>query len=76
MRKRTRKILLILSCLTLLLFCQYHADAQCVDEYGDPDVNCPIDGGLSLLVIAGVVYGVKKHYSGKKAKLRNTDSSF
>ena len=29
------------------------------DEY-DPDTNVPIDGGASILVAAGVAYGIKK----------------
>ena len=34
---------------------------------GPPDPNdIPIDGGLSLLLAAGVGYGVKKYRAGKK----------
>lgn len=40
-----------------LFFCYTKAQAQ-IDPGGDPDV--PIDGGLSLLVAAGVGYGAKK----------------
>jgi hypothetical protein len=29
--------------------------------------DCPIDGGLSLLIAAGTAYGVKKYRDGKKA---------
>jgi len=32
---------------------------------GDPD-EIPIDGGLSLLVAAGVAYGAKKAYDKRK----------
>jgi len=34
----------------------------------DPTVACPIDGGLSFLIAAGVVYGVKKVRDGRKKK--------
>ena len=34
----------------------------------DPDDAVPIDGGLSLLVAAGVAYGAKKYRDAKKAK--------
>ena len=38
--------------------------------HGDPDSpeSVPIDGGLSLLIAAGVGYGVKKAYRAKKRK--------
>lgn len=38
------------------------------DPGGDPDTNTPIDGGLSLLIAAGVGYGVKKYRAAKKKK--------
>ena len=34
------------------------------DPGGDPDV--PIDGGVSLLIAAGVAYGAKKAYDKRK----------
>jgi hypothetical protein len=43
---------------------------------GPPDPNdAPIDGGLSLLLAAGVGYGVKKYREGRKvAKEDNVES--
>ncbi len=41
------------------------ANAQ-IDPGEDPDA--PIDGGVSLLVAAGVGYGVKKYRDNKKNK--------
>ncbi|MBS1749102.1 MAG: hypothetical protein JST63_04315 [Bacteroidetes bacterium] len=38
--------------------------AQPVDPGQDPDV--PIDGGVSLLIAAGVAYGAKKAYDKRK----------
>ena len=35
------------------------------DEY-DPDTNVPIDGGASILVAAGVAYGLKKIHDKRK----------
>jgi hypothetical protein len=32
----------------------------------DPDDSVPIDGGLSLLVAAGVAYGAKRYRNRKK----------
>ena len=39
------------------------------DPGGDPDAGVPIDGGLSLLVAAGVGYVVKKGYDKRKKEV-------
>lgn len=44
------------------------AHAQPPDPGGDPN-NAPIDGGLSLLVAAGVGYGAKKLKAKRKANI-------
>lgn len=36
------------------------------DGFGDPNGDVPIDGGLSLLVAAGVGYGAKQLKAHKK----------
>ena len=51
----------ILNCIPSMAFAQ-------VDPGEDPDA--PIDGGLSLLVAAGVGYGIKKARDAKKANLK------
>jgi hypothetical protein len=33
---------------------------------GDPDAEIPIDGGIGLLIAAGVAYGAKKAYDKRK----------
>ena len=38
---------------------------------GGPQV--PIDGGVGLLIAAGVGYGAKKYYDKKKNKEKNTE---
>ena len=40
---------------------------------GDPDVAVPIDGGVSLLVAAGIAYGAKKAYDKRKSNAANTE---
>lgn len=51
--------LLFTSLFFLLVFVPGLSVAQSIgDPAGDPDV--PIDGGLTLLIAAGVGYGVKK----------------
>lgn len=42
-----------------------HAQAP-PDPGGDPDV--PVDGGLSILLAAGIGYGVKKIHDQRKGK--------
>ncbi len=45
------------------------------DPGGDPDVKIPFDGGLSLLLAAGIGYGIKKAHDKRKSEwaLKNTD---
>jgi hypothetical protein len=40
---------------------------------GDPDVAVPIDGGVSLLVAAGIAYGAKKAYDKRKSNAANKE---
>jgi len=61
---------LIAICLALFLPVLVHAQAPLPGDTVDVDV--PIDGGLSILLAAGVGYGVKKFNDKKKKK--NTDS--
>ena len=64
--KRYTKIFILTS--VLLVFFNVlpkFANAQ-IDPGEDPDA--PIDGGISLLVAAGVGYGVKKARESRKAK--------
>jgi hypothetical protein len=44
--------------IVLMMANQLHA--QTADPGLDPDAEVPLDGGLSLLVAAGVGYGAKK----------------
>ncbi len=47
--------------LFILLVMINHTHAQISDpNNGEPDAVVPLDGGLSLLVAAGVGYGAKK----------------
>jgi len=72
--KKIRKQALLLSVLFILFaFMPSIINAQTTP--GDPggDVDAPIDGGLSLLVAAGIGYGVKKVRDNKKKKALNID---
>ena len=60
-----RKYILQLVLFCFVSFCSLPAMAQ-PDPGGEVDV--PIDGGLSLLLAAGVAYGAKKMYSKRGQK--------
>ena len=57
---------ILLSIFIVLPICGY---AQLGDPGEDPDAAIPIDGGVVLLIAAGVGYGVKK---AKEQKKRNS----
>ncbi len=59
----TNLIYLILPCLLFLLPSLLHAQPG----FGDDVEDVPVDGGLSLLVAAGIGYGAKKLKSRKKS---------
>ena len=64
MKFRTRLtaglMMIFLTCLpTLLLLAQG-------DPGEDPDQNVPFDGGIGILVAAGIAYAAKKGYDRRK----------
>jgi hypothetical protein len=65
---RTKKILLFISIsllFALIIPVKTMADPP-PDPCGDPfDPACPIDGGVSLLIAAGIGIGAMKHKSKK-----------
>jgi len=69
MKKMTVRILLV-SCLTC---CALVANAFSIPPRpvpGKPGKHgAPFDGGVSLLIAAGVAYGVKKAYNKRKAEI-------
>jgi len=68
MQQSTRSIILycffILSCCFLPVLSNAQPGGT---EFDDPDA--PLDGGISLLVAAGVAYGYKKMRNERKNKL-------
>lgn len=64
---RTRKIIAICSFMIAFIL-PLGLMAQPGDPGPDPDPQVPIDGGLSLLVAAGVGYAAKRAHDKKKAK--------
>ncbi len=68
-----KKIILIFSITVVIFFVPFLSFAQGPIDPGDPEI--PIDGGVSLLIAAGVAYGGKKIAENRKAKkeLKNED---
>ncbi len=66
---------IMLSVLTIVLFCLPSLVLAQGDPGADPDIVVPVDGGLSILAAAGVAYGVKKikEYRKKNNKENMTE---
>ena len=63
--KSISKVLMLIG---FLLFIAAGASAQGPGgPTDDPDTPVPFDGGISLLVAAGVAYGAKQWHSNRKA---------
>ena len=58
-------LMIIICCLVLPMIGFAQGPPDPCDQ---PGATCPIDGGLSFLIAAGVGYGVKKYRQAKKAK--------
>jgi hypothetical protein len=58
--------LLISFCMTLLCLALPVLLLAQGDPGDDPDAGVPLDGGLSLLIAAGVGYAAKKGYDKRK----------
>jgi len=52
--------------LLLLLCCAFSLKALAIDDDGGIGDDVPLDGGLSLLVAAGIGYGAKKIHKRKQ----------
>lgn len=71
--RRHLKTFLLLCCFLLLGSGNFFvANAQvgtgggCFGTEEDPDAPCPVDGGLAVLLVAGVAYGIKKTGTAKR----------
>lgn len=65
--KRFLKYCIISNLSLLLIMAPNLAHAQLGDPGDDPDA--PIDGGLSVLVAAGIGYGIKKARDSRKKNI-------
>ena len=72
MNKYRKHILTVGMVLMICLVNPLSMNAQPVDPGCDPlDPACPIDGGLSLLIAAGIGLGAKKAYDQKKKNTKH-----
>jgi hypothetical protein len=70
--KANSKCLLITALMVIMFnLLPMISKAQLTFDVGDPDA--PIDGGVSVLLIAGVGYGLKKANEVRKKKKVNAD---
>ena len=69
--KRIKKYVFVTGMVLLIsMIHPIKGTAQVVDPGCDPlDPTCPIDGGLSLLIAAGIGLGAKKAYDKKKKQV-------
>ena len=69
--KRIKKYVFVTGMVILISIIQpIKGTAQVVDPGCDPlDPLCPIDGGVSLLIAAGIALGAKKAYDKKKKQV-------
>ena len=69
--KRIKKYVFVTGMVILISMIQpIKGTAQVVDPGCDPlDPLCPIDGGVSLLIAAGIALGAKKAYDKKKKQV-------
>jgi len=69
--KRIKKYVFVTGMVMLMSLIQpIKGTAQVTDPGCDPlDPLCPIDGGISLLIAAGIGLGAKKAYDKKKKQV-------
>jgi hypothetical protein len=69
MKYFTKNILMIAFLVIILINIPFYSHAQigvpC--DYQDPDIPCPIDGGLSALLAIGIGYGIIKLKDQRRA---------
>lgn len=66
MKSNLKLLVVSFLCFSFFALLPSICNAQLGDPAGDPDA--PIDGGVSILLAAGIGYGVKKYRDGRKNK--------
>jgi len=67
-----RRFSRLINCLVMLLL-TFHTMAQPDDNGGEPvSSDVPIDGGISILAIGAMAYGVRRFHRVKKDKINKS----
>jgi len=61
-----KRFLLIFVAVTTLMILPFFVETAASQPPPPPPQDIPIDGGLSILLIAGAAYGAKRLYSASK----------
>ena len=69
--KRFKIFIYIVFFITAILLLPFLGFAQVTPGCDPLDPDCPIDGGISLLIAAGIGLGAKKAYQERKKALVN-----
>ena len=64
--KKLHSFLFFTSLIVIVSFLPSIGFAQPIDPNCDPVLGCPIDGGVSLLIVLGIGVGAKKSYNERK----------
>ncbi len=72
MKPVIKKNFLQMLVIIMILFSPYIVIAQPTFEDDAEDTAAPIDGGISLVVAAGIGYGLKRAYNARSTK-KNKD---
>jgi hypothetical protein len=65
--KRLIPFVLSFTVILVLLICVPSIVHAQPDPCVDPDLQCPIDGGLTALLAIGAGYGIKKYRDARKS---------
>ncbi|MGN6801886.1 MAG: hypothetical protein ACTHJN_08280 [Ginsengibacter sp.] len=57
--------------MIFLFFSPFLVSADPVDPCVDPELYCPVDSWLYVLLIAGILYGARKAYVARKKATGN-----
>ena len=70
MKKILKSLLIVSTLLLILTFLPVLVHGQLPDPSCDPlDPGCPIDGGIGILLAAGIGYGIKKVRNANRAQI-------
>lgn len=70
MRRTTIMSILLMA----MLYCMPLISSAQPDPGGDPDADVPVDGGLSILLAAGISYVAKKGYDKRKKHIETSET--